>query len=181
MELFRFRFRANKVLLAADFLSRFSSCGWNLASAPTFSTFSISHCSIGIDYLGAGVSAVGVCAFCTCVRICCARLLAQLRAEKADISGGSVIKRILFLASHCRRGWRERCIVGERVEGEKQGRGQECSRLPWDKDKTCKDKPLTPLVRKHLWVLLIKICFLEEDFVLHVDTPTFDVMHSLKW
>lgn len=58
------------------------------------------------------------------------RLLAQLRAEKADISGGSVIKRILFLASHCRRGWRERCIVGERVEGKKQGRGQECSRLP---------------------------------------------------
>lgn len=73
--------------------------------------------------------------------------LAQLRAEKADISGGSILKRILFLASHCRRGWREWCIVGEWVERKKQGRGRECSHLPWDKDKTCMDKPLTPLVR----------------------------------
>lgn len=50
--------------------------------------------------------------------------LASLHAEKADISRGSVIERIMFRASNCHGGWRERCIVEQWVEEKKLARGQ---------------------------------------------------------
>lgn len=74
-----------------------------LAFAPTFSTLSISRSSVGIDYLGGR----GICRGRVHVLYVPGSLLpslAQLRAEKSDISGGSVRERILFLASLCRRG-----------------------------------------------------------------------------
>ena len=61
---------------------------------------------------------------CGCVCVCahtCAYVfhrLAPLHAEKADISRGSVIERILLPASHCHGGWRECWIVGRDAKGE---------------------------------------------------------------
>lgn len=69
----------------------------------------------------------GIC--CGRVRVMCmhgsvAPFLAQLHAEKADISGGSVIKRILFLASHCRRGWGSGALWGSRWRGRSREEGE---------------------------------------------------------
>lgn len=59
---------------------------------------------------------------CVCARtyvcVSVSPSLAPLHAEKADISRGSVIERILLPASHCHGGWRECWKVGRDGEGE---------------------------------------------------------------
>ena len=61
-----------------------------------------------------------VCALVLYVHVSVSPSLAPLHAEKADISGGSVIERILLPASHCHGGWRERWIVQGGVYGEEE-------------------------------------------------------------
>lgn len=80
------------------------------------------------------------------VRVSVSPSLAPLHAEKADISRGSVIEQILFPASHCHGGWRERWIVGWRGRNRGEGNGRECSHLLGDMSEMCLISPLTPLV-----------------------------------
>lgn len=88
-----------------------------------------------------------VCVHVLYVRVSVSASPAPLHAEKADISRGSVIERILLPASHCHGGWREHWIVGrERNRGE--GKGWEyppfICRYEWNP--ICLISPLTPLV-----------------------------------
>lgn len=55
---------------------------------------------------------------CACMCVDVFHRLAPLHAEKADISRGSVIERILLPASLRHGGWRECWIVGRDARGE---------------------------------------------------------------